>query len=123
MTIMEAINQTDVFKPNTYSQEQKISWLSQIDRKIRLNILDTHANGPEEVFTGYTTETDQDTELLVAAPFDVLYLRWLEAQIDYHNGEIKRYNISIGMFNAEYEAFENYYRRNHMPKAKGRFVF
>jgi hypothetical protein len=120
---MEAINQTDIFKPNTYSQEQKIRWLSQIDQKIRLNILDTHDNGPEESFIGYTTETDQDTELLVAAPFDVLYLRWLEAQIDYHNGEIKRYNISIGMFNTEYEAFENYYRRNHMPKSKGRFVF
>ena len=75
-------------------------------------------------FAGYDDTTDLNTELLIPAPFDEAYLRWMEAQIDYHNGEIDKYNISITMFNTEFEAFANWYHRNHLPVSHGRrFVF
>lgn len=123
MTIIEAINKLDSLKPNTYSQEQKVSWLNRLDQMILTNIVQLHEGYENVSFTGYHSETDLQTELLAKAPFDEMYLRWMEAQIDYHNGEIKRYNISMPMFNTEYEAFENWYRRNHMPLSSGRFLF
>ena len=56
---------------------------------------------------------DMDTELLVGPPFDSLYLRWLEAQIDYHNGEYDKFNAAILLFNTAWREFENYYRQTH----------
>ena len=46
------------------------------------------------------------------------YLRWLEAQMDYANGEYDRYNNSITMFNTAYSDYERYYNRMNMPKGK-----
>ena len=124
MKIIEAINKIDELKFNAFSQDQKVGWLSRLDTMVKTQIIDTHEGGGSVGFTGYNSDTDLQTELLVGAPFDEIYLRWMEAQIDYYNGEIKKYNISMSMFNTEYEAFENWYRRNHKPKGSGqRFIF
>ena len=56
-----------------------------------------------------------ETELLVPAPFDEVYLRWLEAQIDYANGEYDKYNNAILMYQTAYDGYANYYNRTHMP--------
>lgn len=124
MKIIEAINGIDSLKHNTYSPSEKIAWLSKVDNMIKKHIIDTHEDSELIIFTGYDENTDLETELLVPAPYDTLYLRWLEAQIDYTNGEYNKYNNAIIMFNTEYEGFANYYNRNHMPKSAGkRFVF
>ena len=123
MKIIEAINKIDELKFNAFSQDQKVGWLSRLDTMVKTQIMDAHEGG-DVAFSGYNSDTDLHTELLVGAPFDEIYLRWMEAQIDYYNGEIKKYNISMSMFNTEYEAFENWYRRNHKPKGSGqRFIF
>ena len=118
MKIIEAINQIDSLKHNTYSQRDKILWLSRLDSMVKRLIIDTHEGGEDVVFEGYTDTTDPETELLVPAPFDEIYLRWLEAQIDYANGEYGKYNNSILMYQASYDGYANYYNRNHMPKGK-----
>lgn len=117
MTIMDAINTVDNLKHNTYSQDDKVKWLSQLDHRIMRLIIDAHEGGRRS-FNGYDQDTDGDTKLLVPAPFDEIYLRWLEAQIDYNNGEYGKYNNSITMFNTVYKDYENYYRRTHMPKGQ-----
>ena len=123
MKIIDAIHKIDNLKFNTFPQEMKVEWLSRLDNMVKNQIIDTHAGGGM-AFTGYDSDTDLMTELLVPAPYDEVYLRWMEAQIDYNNGEIDKYNISITMFNTEFEAFSNWYHRNHMPVSKGRrFVF
>ena len=124
MTIAEAINKTDSIKPNTYSLPEKIAWLSHLDGKIKVDIIDTHEGYEKVSFSGYDEAVNMETVLLVPAPFDNIYLRWLEAQIDYANGEYRRFNSSITMYNAEYDEFANYYTRNHMPLSAGkRFTF
>lgn len=124
MTINEAITQIDSLKVNTYTPADKIGWLSRADNMIKKNIIDTHEGGEAVQFTGYTEETDPETVLLVPEPYDELYIRYLEAQIDYTNGEYAKYNNSILMFNAAYEAYASYYNRNNMPKSSGtRFLF
>lgn len=117
MKIIEAINRIDSLKHNTYTQTDKVAWLSRLDAMVKKHIIDTH-EGEEVTFTGYDDSTDEQTELLIPAPYDEVYLRWLEAQIDYHNGEYEKYNNAIDMFNTAYEGYQNYYNRTHMPKGK-----
>lgn len=118
MKIIEAINKIDDLKHNTYSQEDKVGWLSRVDSMVKRLLIDTHEGGEGVAFTGYTPETDSDTELLIPEPFDEAYLRWMEAQIDYHNGELRKYNNAIEMFNGVWQSFTNYYNRTHLPKGQ-----
>ena len=123
MTIIEAITQIDSLKHNTYSQEQKVQWLSRLDNMVKRLIIDTHEGGDDVVFTGYGDDTDLHTEMLIPAPFDEMYLRWLESQIDYTNGEYGKYNNAILMFNTSWKEYQNYYNRTHMPKGKNMKFF
>lgn len=124
MRIIDAINRIDSLMFNTYTTSDKISWLSKLDTMVKKNIIDTHEGGENVTFNGYTDDTDQETELLVPAPYDEMYIRWLEAQIHYTNGEYNKYNNAIIMFNTQFESYESYYTRNHMPLSRGRrFLF
>jgi hypothetical protein len=118
MTIIEAISQIDDRKHNTYSQADKIIWLSKLDAMVKRLVIDTHEGGEEVTFTGYDEDTDLDTILLIPEPYDEVYLRWLEAQIDYANGEYEKYNNSAEAYNVLWQSFQNYYNRTHMPKGK-----
>ena len=53
--------------------------------------------------------------LLIPAPHDDIYLKWLETKIDYYNAEYVKYNNSSTAFNNAYSAFERCYNRQHMP--------
>lgn len=117
MTIMEAIGRVDELKPNAWSQAEKVRWLSEVDARIRTLIMD----GREGVFTpvySYDPEYDLGSELLAPPPFDSMYLRWLEAQIDYHNEELDGYNAAMELFDAAFEAYRNWYNRRHPHKAE-----
>ena len=116
MTIIEAINKIDVLKPNNYTHTDKIKWLSNLDGVIKKEIIDTHEGDAEIIFNGYDDNTPIEQELLVPAPYDDLYIKWLETQIDYNNAEYGKYNNSSMAYNTAYSAFERYYNRTHMPK-------
>lgn len=118
MTISEAIKQIDALKFNTYTQSEKVNWLSVIDGIIKREVIDTHEGGEDIVFEGYNENTPTDTELLAPAPYDDLYIKWLESQIDYTNGEYGKYNNSKLAYNTAYTAFESWYNRQHMPLGK-----
>lgn len=118
MTIIEMITDVDAMKPNGYEQIYKIQWLSHLDGRIKNEIIDTHEGGEDVSFAGYNAETPLDTELIVPHPYDDVYRYWLEAQIDYANGEYAKYNNSMSMFNEAYSAYNRYYHKTHMPKGK-----
>ena len=117
MKIIEAIQKVDALKPNNYSQEDKIEWLSTLDGIIKREIIDTHEGGEAIVFNGYDMSS-LETELLIPAPYDDIYIKWLEAQINYNIGEIGKYNNSMTMYNSAYSTYERYYNRKHMPIGK-----
>ena len=118
MKIIEAINRIDALKHNTYSQPDKVSWLSRVDSMVKRHIIDTHEGAEECTFTGYDGNTDLQTELLAPAPYDEMYLLWMEAMIDYYNGEYGKYNNAAERFNESYESYKSDYNRTHMPKGK-----
>lgn len=117
MTVHEAITQADHLKPNMYEEADKIRWLSRLDGRIYEEIICTHKYNEGETpvtFDGYGPD-DGETELLVGAPYDELYVHWLEAQIDYNNMEYDGFNNTNAVFEALYTAFRNAYNRSHMP--------
>lgn len=118
MKIIEAINRIDALKHNTYSQTDKVRWLSTLDNMVKNHVIDTHEGAEEVSFTGYDESTDIQTELLMPAPYDEAYLRWLEAQIDYNNGEYGKYNNAVVAFTDIYDGYKAHYNRTHMPKGK-----
>jgi hypothetical protein len=117
MKIREAIERIDSQKHNVYSQNEKIAWLSRLDSMVKTLIIDAHEGAETVEFTGYNDRTDMETELLVPAPFDEVYLRWLEAQMDYSSGEYDKYNNAMLMYQTSYDGYANHYRRTHMPKS------
>lgn len=124
MTIREAIARLDGLMPNTYTTENKISWLSRVDSMIKQQIIETHEGGEDITFHGYNSETDQSTKLIADEPHDEMYIRFMEAQIHYNNGEYDRYNNAITMFQSLYESYAAWYVRRHTPIAAGRrFLF
>ena len=124
MTIIEAINRIDHLKPNAYSQQDKVRWLSNLDGVVKKEIIDTHEGGEDVIFEGYNDNTLLTTELLIPAPYDEVYVRYLEMQIDYANGEYAKYNNSTVEYNTVFSAFEKYYNRDHTPRSRGsRFLF
>ena len=124
MTIMEAISRIDDIKPNAYTHGDKVAWLSAIDGIIKREIIDTHEGGESIEYNGYDEDTSDLTELIVPAPYDLIYIRWLEAQIDYAMGEYERYSNSTMAYNDILESFGKYYNRTHKPKHNGkRFIF
>ena len=117
MRVREAIDRIDSLKHNTYTYGEKVEWLSRLDGLVKDQIIDTHESEDEIYFYGYTEE-NMEADLLVREPYDEMYIRWLEAQIDYYNGEIARYNNSMMMYQAAFDAYQRYYNRTHMPKGK-----
>lgn len=121
MTAAQAISLVDDLKPNAVPQETKLRWLGVLDGLVWRNVAATHRGA--QPFEPCGPDSEPGKELLIPAPYDTLYRRWLEAQIDLTNGEFERYNASITVFQDEYRVFENDYNRTHTPKSCGRFRF
>lgn len=115
MTIAEAIQSVDSLKPNNYSELEKIDWLNKLDSTIKKEVIDTHEDYGEITFNGYDDNTSLNTELIVQSPYDIVYIYWLQSQIDYWNQELGKYNNSITMYNTAYSEYERYYNRTHAP--------
>lgn len=116
MTIIEAIGIIDTLKPNNYTELDKVGWLSEIEGRIKTEIIDTHEGSEKYTFDGYDQTTNTETKLLLSEPHDDIYIKWLEAKIDYNNAEYAKYNNSSTAFNNAYSTFERYYNRHNKPK-------
>lgn len=124
MTVREAIDIVDGIKPNQYTDEQKMSWLSALDGTINEEIIKTHRENtdiktPKLPYTGEKDENNKDIELLAPYPYDDIYKHWLFAQIDYLNSETTKYENSMIMFNSAYMQFWAWYNKNNAPLSGG----
>lgn len=119
VTIGEVIGTVDSMKPNSFDEKMKKKWLEQVE----LNIIEELVKACEHEELKEKDYTENETELVIPAPYDDVYRFYVEAQIDYANGEIEKYNNSMGMFNQAYQTMTGWYIRSHMPLQKGRFYF
>lgn len=119
MTIQAAIDRIDEMKPNVFTDEQKIAWLSEVDAYVFKEILLTHEGMPQGLtFVGYDQDTELDTVLLAPEPYHGIYEHYLAAQMDNKNREMGEYAKSMAAFNAAWQTYADYYNRTHKPIAR-----
>lgn len=111
MTLGEAITAADALRRNILPEELKVRMLSELDGKIYYGLIFPDAADGE--FTGYTSETASDTQLLVPYPYDALYIPYLEAEICRINGETARYNSARTVFEEKYGEYADRLVRTH----------
>lgn len=116
MTINEAINKLRDIKPTQFDNPTLVGWLSEVEQKIFQENIRWHEGTSEIPPWPYDPEQDMDTALLIPEPYSSVYLRYLEAQVDYYSGEYVRYANSMTMYNVALSEYVDWYNRSHMPK-------
>ena len=139
MTPNKAIEIVDRVKPNSYSEEDKLRWINELDGMVKRLVFqwdeaylkeiealyksDKTTEKEKEVYADilkkakpYSYPEDMDTNLLITEPFENVYPLYLEAQIDFHNREYDHYNNSVMMFESQYTEFKKAYIREYSPR-------
>lgn len=119
MKIREAISELRGLKPNQYSDETLLRWLSDLDGQIYEDVLKNSEDAPPPPCLPYRLDRDMDANLLATYPHEGMYISYLSMQIDFHNGEYTRYNNCMVMFNVAYQAFADAWTRTHMHRQDG----
>lgn len=114
MTIKDIADRILRQRPGAMTKDELIDHLHNLDMRIKTEVVDTH-EGWQSVFVPEYSAEDEETELLVSAPYDAMYGYYLESRIDYAQQEYGKFNNSNAMFQAEYTAFRNYYNQCHAP--------
>lgn len=107
MIAQDAINRVDRIKPNAFTEEDKLLWLDSLEGMIQSEI---YLRCPETIVR---IESLEDA-LSAPFPYDALYDLYLQAMIDFHNGEYDKYNTTYAMFNSKWEDFSVWYT-THYP--------
>lgn len=113
----EAIAALGELKPNDYTTETKLAWLSELDGRIVRELLSRFDEEAEEPVYG-----DTDEELLVGQPYTGIYIDYMAAKVDFYNNEFDLYNNDYTAFNALYGAYEAWYIRRHRAISTQRLV-
>ena len=116
MTLKEAIVKFDTEKSNTIPDELKIGWLSSLDSSVFHTLVLTHETNENIAFSPYTTETSEDTVLIIPEPFTDIYFHYLAMKSDLYYSDINKYNVDLSLYSSLYLDFERYYNRKYMPK-------
>lgn len=111
MTVQEAIEFTDRVKPNSFTDEDKTRWLSDCEGMVQTQVF---LLAPVDFIT-YEWPGSKDYKLLVNPPFDKLYLSYMQAMIDYHNGEYGKYQNTMTKFNSDFSEFMGWFANSYRP--------
>ena len=87
MNLGKVIEYIDAIKASPYDDQIKTFWISSLDGIVHKQVF-----AAEEEFCGYLWPRDEERELLVKAPFDDIYWKYVCAMIDYVNKEYDAYN-------------------------------
>ncbi|MBQ4061349.1 MAG: hypothetical protein IJD14_00650 [Christensenellaceae bacterium] len=104
MTIQECISKFNYLKPHGYDDETLCRWLKDLEERLH-----------KDIYSRYEEEEDTSKELSVPEAYSDLYIYYLQARVDYFNGETARYNNSMNMYNTTLGCFADAYNRTHTP--------
>lgn len=111
MTLEALIQRVDETKPNAFSNDRKTEWVNEVEGMVQTEIFLMAPVGCVQ----YHYDADKGAQLLVDPPHDKLYPPYLEAKIDYANGEYEKYQNTMQMFNQFYGEFMRWYATNYRP--------
>lgn len=116
MTVPEVLMEIGRVKPHQYTPDTLTRWLSELDGRVWEDLLSNYL--PEEQKPAFPySGGDALTQLLIPFPHDDIYIKWLTAQIDFHNGDFERYNNAMMMWQEQYQGYLDSYTRSHKGKA------
>lgn len=116
MTLAKLLALVDDNKPNEYSDELKTLWLNEVEFRAHDEVW-SRAKGNSGDYVPLNYLTDPERELLIPDQFADAYRAYLYAKIDYTNGEFERYNNDSALYDAAFNSYAAWYRRNHNPKS------
>ena len=109
--IKDIISQFNALKENRFDDTLKLKWLSDFDGMVYNTVLKTHEGEVSE----WKPYTNDEEILLIEDPYSEVYISLLTYKVDYFNQEYDRYNYSALMFASQFEAYQRYYNRTHLP--------
>ncbi len=115
MTLQKAIESFDSHRANTLPLDEKIQWISQLDKKIFSELLKDRIGG---AFEGYNAQTLLQTETLAPEEYEEIYIYYLSMMLDFKNGEIGRYNNSATVYNRCFSQMANFINRENAVNKK-----
>lgn len=118
MKIQDVLARVDELKPNKFSEEQKVRWLSNLELIAYEQVVRWHKDCEHLKPEPYDPAADIDAELMIEDPWSEVYVHWLSAQIDYYNGDLGRYQNSAVSYNSTFTAWANWFNRNHESEPK-----
>lgn len=109
MTINEAIVSADNLRMNALDEEQKARWLYELDCEF------AEMMGRDIP----TFKFPEKRELMLGAPHEDVYVKYLVAMIDYYNGEGELYANDISIYNDAVSKAKAWWIRHNRPKSSG----
>jgi hypothetical protein len=112
MTINDVIAKADELRINTLSDEQKYTWVYELECVVR------EMTGDKIPLKNFP----EDIELKMPVEHEDVYVKHLAAKIDYYNGEMKLYANDIEVYNDAMKEARAWWIRQHRPASSGRWV-
>lgn len=103
-----------------YDEEFLVGWVNEIEGQAVDEVIN-QAEGYDIEFTPYEYVQDAERSLQIPDRFRDVYINYLYAKIDFGNQETERYNNDVAMYNASYEAYAAWFRRENRPKKRTMF--
>lgn len=107
MTPNKAIEIIDRLRPNSYSEEDKLRWINELEGMVQRLVIQS------DTINQLSYPEDMEKELLISAPYDDCYTLFLEAKIDYYNREYSNYNNSAVVFESQFNEYKKDYIRHN----------
>ena len=115
MTISNAIEKFDAYRPNSIPLETKLEWLDTVESTLFLEVIYTHENPKALAFSHILPDTDPNTELLVTSPFSDIYLHFLAMMSDLYFGDLARYNNDLLLYSNSFTNYAKHINKKHLP--------
>jgi len=112
MKIREIIERVDRQKPNAFSAEDKVRWISELDGRLGLEVCMMDIAQVQQLRYGMDC---LEHEPLLQFPHDAMYDHWMFAMIDYANGEYDKYQNAMECYNAHYDSFKHWFLNTYDP--------
>ena len=118
MTIGQIVDLADQLRENAIPFELKVRWVGELDALIAADVMGFDVLELEQF--RYDPEADLQRQPLVRFPHSGMYHYWLCAKIDAENGEYKRYQNSMQLYNAAFMNFRTWFSRVYGVFGSGR---
>lgn len=114
MTVQQALTRLQELRPGEMSEADALRALRQLDGTAVCEIFCRYEGGTT-VLPVYTAQNKTD-ELLIPAPYEEVYERYLVTRLEAASGDAVRYNNAFSRFRALYDDFADHYNRTHTAR-------